>query len=205
MLIGAGALVAVTRANPPANNLVELIAQARQQPGKLTLGHSGNGTILHLAGEQMLRQAGVQMLVVPYKGVSGVIPDVLGGTIDVAIFGPSSVLGLIRDGKLRALGVTGTGRISSLPDVPPIAESGVPGYNMEGWIALVGPADLPVAIANRLADEVTRIGTEPAFQSFATDAGMAIRPLRGEPLRQFFADEYARYGRLIAQAGLKAE
>jgi tripartite-type tricarboxylate transporter receptor subunit TctC len=204
-MIGAGQMVAVTRASHPAKTLSEMLDMARKQPGKLIFSHSGNGTILHLAGEQMLYSANVQMLVVPYRGVSAMLPDLLSGQVDFAFVGPGSALPLIRDGKLRALAVTGRESMALFPGTPTVAQSGVNGFEMEGWIALIGPANLPAEVVQIMSEAVAKQMADPEVEKILNQSGLATRPMRGEPLRKFFADEYSRYGRLIDQAGIKAE
>jgi tripartite-type tricarboxylate transporter receptor subunit TctC len=204
-MIGVGQLVAVTRASHPAKTLLDMLEMARREPGKLIFSHSGNGTILHLAGEQMLYSANVQMLVVPYRGVSAMLPDVLSGQVDLAFFGPGSALPLVKDGRLRALAVTGREPMPLFPGTPTVAQSGVSGYEMEGWIAMIGPAGLPPEVVQTMSDAVTKQITDPEFEKILNQSGLASRALRGEPLRKFIADEYLRYGRLIEQAGIKPE
>jgi tripartite-type tricarboxylate transporter receptor subunit TctC len=204
-MIGAGQMVAVTRANHPAKTLSEMLDMARKQPGKLIFSHSGNGTILHLAGQQMLYSANVQMLVVPYRGVSAMLPDLLSGQVDFAFVGPGSALPLVRDGKLRALAVTGRESMALFPGTPTVAQSGVNGFEMEGWIAMIGPANLPADVVQIMSEAVAKQLADPEFEKILNQSGLATRQMRGEPLRKFFADEYSRYGRLIDQAGIKAE
>jgi tripartite-type tricarboxylate transporter receptor subunit TctC len=204
-LIGAGQMVAVTRNNHPAKNLAELLEMARKEPARLVLGHSGNGTILHLAGEQLLRSANVQMLVVSYRGVSPMLPDVIGGQIDLAFAGPASVLSLVKEGKLRALAVTGKEPMTLLPGTPTVAQAGVNGYDMEGWIAMIAPANVPSDIVQLMSDVMSKLLSDPEFEKTVIQSGLSVRPLRGEALRKFFSEEYYRYGRLIEQAGIKLE
>jgi tripartite-type tricarboxylate transporter receptor subunit TctC len=204
-MIGAGQMVAITRASHPAKTLAEMLDMARKEPGKLIFSHSGNGTILHLAGEQMLHSANVQMLVVPYRGVSAMLPDLLGGQVDLAFVGPASAVPLVKDGKLRALAVTGREAMALFPGTPTVAQSGVSGFEMEGWIAMIGPASLPAEVVQIMSEAVAKQLADPEFEKILNQSGLATRPLRGEQLRKFFVEEYSRYGRLIDQAGIKAE
>ena len=155
--INSSDLVLVARSGLPATTLAELIAAAKAKPGALSYASSGPGTPYHMAGELFKAMAGVSILHIPYKGSSGARSDVLGGQVDLMFDAVPTMSEHIRAGKVKALGTTGTTRSAVLPDVPTIAEAGVPGYEATIWLGLMAPKNTPAAIVNRLNAEVVKI------------------------------------------------
>ena len=149
-IIGTDQFMIVANPSFPAKNFKELVAMAKKEPGKINYGSPGSGTIPHLAVALAFSMAGIDITHVPYKGGSQLTADVMGGHIPLATMAVVQGIQQVKAGKLRALGVTGTKRNADLPDVPTIAESGVPGYSYEGWAALIGPPNLPPAITKKL-------------------------------------------------------
>ena len=135
----------------PANNVRELIALMKSQPGRLNFGTGGAGSVGHLAAELFKQRTGTFALHVPFRGAAPVVTALLGGDLHFAFLTPTATMPFITSGKLKALGVSSGARLNSLPDVPTIAESGLPGYDVPGWFALMGPAGMPDATARRLA------------------------------------------------------
>jgi tripartite-type tricarboxylate transporter receptor subunit TctC len=198
---GSGAL-AVNLA-VPANTLQEFIALAKSRPGKLNFGSAGNGTITHLFGEIFNLLAGVQLLHIPYRGSALALNDLLGGQIQ-AQFDPV-VIQQARAGKVRALAALGSTRISVLPDVPTMAEAGLPEFKGLSWFGILAPAGTPQPIVERVAREIERIVAQP-------DTVASLRNLGGEPFfqdSQRFAaqirEDYATFGRVISEAGIKID
>ena len=159
--INSSDLVLVARNGLPVTTLAELIAAAKAKPGSLTYASSGPGTPYHMAGELFKAMAGVSILHIPYKGSSGARTDVLGGQVDLMFDAVPTMSEHIRAGKVKALGTTGTARSAVLPDVPTIAEAGVPGYEATIWLGLMAPKNTPAAIVDRLNAEVVKIVSNP--------------------------------------------
>ena len=149
-IVGTVSIVLVTNPASPFRNLKELIALAKSQPGKLSFGSTGIGSVLHLAGELFCSEAGVQITHVPYKGGGQLMTDVMGGHVDMGFLALPSCVEQVKAGKLLAIGVSTPKRPSGLPDAPTLAESGLPNYSYDAWVALIGPGNLPQPIIKRL-------------------------------------------------------
>jgi tripartite-type tricarboxylate transporter receptor subunit TctC len=189
----------------PVQSVSELIALAKKQPGKLQYGSSGIGTFLHLGPELFKLMAGVDILHIPYKGAAPAIIDVIGGRTQMA-FGsiPSSITHL-RSGKLRALGVGAAKRNGLLPDVPTVSESGLPGYEAANWIGIVAPAGTPAAIVEKLHKEISLMQESPeALKQFANEGAEVLR-MSSADFGKFIASETAKWGRVVKEAGIKAQ
>jgi len=193
-------MVLVTQPGFAANNAAELAAMAKKSPGKLTMGSSGNGTVLHLVGEYMQEQGGFKLLHVPYKGVAPVLPDLVAGNVDVAFFAWSSVEGMVKAGRLKAIGVSGTRRLADLPNVAPIGET-LPGFNLESWVVVIGPAGLPAEVVERVNREVNAIVRSEPFTAFLTKDGMLPRTGTPAETKQFVESEYVKHGKLVKASG----
>jgi tripartite-type tricarboxylate transporter receptor subunit TctC len=189
----------------PFKSVKDLIEAAKKQPGKLQYGSSGVGTFLHLGPELFKLMAGVDILHIPYKGAAPAMIDVIGGRTQMA-FGsiPSSITHL-RSGKLRALGVGAAKRSTTLPDVPTVAESGLPGYEAANWIGIVAPAGTPPAIVERLQKEIALMQDTPeAKKQFANEGAEELR-MSSADFAKFIASETAKWGRVVKEAGIKAQ
>ena len=188
----------------PARTLKEFIALAKAKPGQLTFGSAGNGTASHLAGELMNSMAGIKLLHIPYKGSGLAHTDLLGGHISSAFPGVAISLPHIRAGRLRALGVTGLKRAESLPEVPTISESGLPGFEVISWYGLLAPAAIPVDIVQRLNSELNRALKEAGSAERVKAMGMDT--LHGTPAEfdSFLRREIAKWGKVIREVGVRA-
>jgi tripartite-type tricarboxylate transporter receptor subunit TctC len=202
---GHGSLLLTVHPSLPVTSVRELIALARQKPGALNFGSPGNGTPPHLAAEMFRRAAGIETTHIPFKGGGAMMTALLAGQVQWCMEGLTAQLPHVRAGSLRALAVTGARRVPTLPDLPTIAEAGVPGYEYAGWTGLAAPAATPRAVVDRLQAEVARIAaTDEARQWFAAtgaDAGV----LSPDAFNAFIREEHTRLGRLIRDAGLRAE
>ena len=145
----------------PAKNLAEYIALARAKPDALTYASSGNGSVNHLLGEMLKAEAGIKMLHVPYRGVAPAITDVIGGQVDSAFSSVPSVLQMVRNGNVRALAISSAQRISTAPEIPTIAESGFPGFDVNPWWGILAPAGIDMAIVRKINSEDVRISCAP--------------------------------------------
>src|SRR5882724_8049805 len=203
-LLASSPNILLVRADSPFKNLSEVIAQARAKPGSLSVGHAGNGTSTHLAGELLKSLAKVDIEAIPYKGGAPAINDLLGGQIPLSFNnGPESV-GQIEAGTVRALAVTTASRASFLPNVPSMAET-VPGYDTEVWWGLLGPAGMPRDLVEKIShDFVAALNTE-AIKERLTKLGAS--PIGSSP-QQFDAKiraDYRKWGPIIEAAGIKPE
>ncbi|MDB5874527.1 MAG: tripartite tricarboxylate transporter substrate binding protein [Ramlibacter sp.] len=160
----------VVAAASPIKTMADLIAIGRSQPGKLTFGTTGSGTGNHLATVLMTQQTGTTFTYVPYKGAAQSVVDLMGGHIDLIVDIVGGVVGLIREGKVRALATTGTKRHPLLPEVPPVADT-IPGFEHVGWFALYGPAGLPPDMVKRVNTELQRIQRSPEFTATLAKLG----------------------------------
>ncbi len=205
-VVGATPFVLVV--NPkklPANNVKELVALLKAKLDAYNYASSGNGTILHLAAEMFNDEAGVQINHVPYKGVAPMINDLLGGQVDYGVLSVPSVQGHLKSGALRAIGVGSAKRTPTLPDVPTIAEQGLPNYEVEGWFAVIGPAKLPAAEVKRIHAAVVAAYATPEVREAMAKQGNVINPTTPEAATQFFRSEQDRYAKLVKKAGVKLD
>ena len=188
----------------PANNLQELIAYAKANPGKLNFGSSGAGSAPHLAAELFCAMAGIKMVHVPYKGSSGSMTATLGGQIDLTFFAFSSALRNAKAGRLRAIAVGGTKRNALLPEVPSISEV-LPGYSATSWTALVATPGTPAPVAQKLSQAVSEIVKMPDVQQRLTDAGDESFDMTPAQMAAFVQEESQRWGNLIKTVGITTQ
>ena len=199
-------LVLVVNPGVPANSVQELIAYAKENPGKVNFGSAGVGNTLHLAGELFKSSAGIDIVHVPYKGASAAMNDLLGGRIQMMIDLVQTPLPHIQAGKLRALGVTGTARIPQLPQVPTIAESGLPGFSFATWIGIAAPAGTPKAVVDRVHAEMVKALAMPDVIEAFTKQGMVPAPSASpEAFAQQISAEKERIAALVKAAGIQPE
>lgn len=204
-LLASSPNIVLVRADSPFRTLADLLAQARAQPGSLSYGMAGNGTSTHLAGELLKSLARVDIVAIPYKGGGPAINDLLGGQIPISLNnGPESV-GQISGGRVRALGVTTAKRAAMLPDVPTIAEAGVPGYDTEVWWGVLGPAGLPADVLAKLSRDFVAALNAPAVKERLSNlAALPIGSSPGEFEARIRAD-FDKWGPVIKAAGIKPE
>jgi tripartite-type tricarboxylate transporter receptor subunit TctC len=199
-------LVVVVHPDVRANTLREFVALAKANPGKLNYGSAGVGNTLHLAGEMFRMATGTDLVHVPYKGASQALGDLLGGRIQVMFDLPQTPLANIQAGKLRALAVTGSERLSLLPNVPTTAEAGVPAFTFGTWIGLVAPAGTPPAIINRLHAEIVKAATQPDVREAFAKMAMLVAPSESpEAFAKKIQAETERLAKVIRAAGIQPE
>ena len=197
--------VLVSHPSVAAKNVQELVALAKAKPGQLNFGSGGNATSAHLAGELFRLLAGIDVVHVPYKGVPAALGDTIAGRMHYTVGSPVSTLHHVKDGRLRLLAVTTPKRAPALPEVPTVAESGVPGYEFTGWMGLLAPAATPRAVIARLHAEAARIVHLPDVKArFVIDAA---DPVGGTPeaFAAFIKQEIAKWGGIIREAGIKPQ
>jgi tripartite-type tricarboxylate transporter receptor subunit TctC len=202
-VVGATPFVLVV--NPtklPAKNVKELVALLKAEPGTYNFASSGNGTIIHLAGEMFVDAAGVDAKHIPYKGVGPMLADLIGGQVDFGAVAVPAVQGHLRNGALRALGVMGKQRVPSLPDVPTLAEQGYPDVDIAGWFAVLGPPKLPGADVKRLHDAVVAAFADADVRAAMAKQENVINPSTPEAAAQTMRSEQERYARLVKKANI---
>ena len=203
--INASELVLVARSGLPIGNVKELIAAAKAKPGGLTYASSGNGTPYHMAGELFKALAHVSILHIPYKGSSGARTDVLGGQVDLMFDAVPTMSEHIRGGKVKALGTTGTTRSAVMPEVPTIAEGGVPGFETTIWLGVMAPKATPPAIVARLSAEITKIAANPEVAKAWRAQGAAAMTMGVAEFTRYLEADIAKWARIVKISGAKAE
>jgi len=203
--VSSNAQVLLVNPSVPAHTVKELIALAKREPGKLHFGSAGIGGTTHLSGEMFKSMAGIDIGHVPYKGGAPATMAALSGEVQITFANLSDALPQMKMGKLRALAVTSATRQPQLPDVPTIAESGLPGYECIVWNGLVAPAGTPPAIVNRIAAAVQKITREPSFKEKMTEIGSVPIGDTPEQFRSFISKELARWSKVVKDSGAKAE
>jgi tripartite-type tricarboxylate transporter receptor subunit TctC len=192
--------ILIVPTNSPYKSVSELIAAGKASPGKLTFASSGSGTSVHLSAVLFEKMAKIDMIHVPYKGTGSAMPDVISGQVDMSFPNLPSGLPHVKSGSLRALGVTTAKRSAAAPNIPTIAESGLPGYDMATWYGLVAPANLPVEIRNRLNKELQGILADPKFKDKLIAQGADPMPGTPEQFGIFIKSEIEKWRKLIAQS-----
>ena len=192
--------ILIVPANSPYKSVNEVIAAAKANPGKLTYASSGSGTSVHLSGVLFEKMAKIDMIHVPYKGTGSAMPDVISGQVDMSFPNLPSGLPHVKAGSLRALGVTTAKRSAAAPNIPTIAESGLPGYDMATWYGLVAPANLPTDIRIRLNKELQSILADPKFKDKLIAQGADPMPGTSEQFSALIKSEIEKWRKLIAQS-----
>lgn len=189
----------------PASNVRELIALAKAQPDKIHYASSGNGSSQHLMGGMFEAMAGVRMKHVPYRGSAGAANDLVAGVVETSFAGVPNALTHVPTGRLKALAVTTAKRIPQLPDVPTLAEAGVPGYEASVWLGLLAPANTPRDIVMKLNTEIAKVLAQPETRKALFDAGVDPSPSTPEELGAQIVREIDRWGQVVKSAGIKME
>jgi tripartite-type tricarboxylate transporter receptor subunit TctC len=194
--------VLVVNPSSPAKTAADLVKLAKAKPGTLTFGTSGTGTASHLFAELFKNQTGIEVTHVPYKSMVQPLNDVLGGHLDYMFSDLSPALPLVRDGKLRALGVTSATRVPTANEIPTLAEAGVPGYQAVAWLMVVTRAGLPPDVLNKLHTELKSVLAEPEIKAQIARFGMIpVDSPSPEELHRYVGSETARWGKIVQQAG----
>ena len=189
----------------PANSVAELIAYAKANPGKLNFASSGNGTSIHLSGELFKVMAGVQMTHIPYKGSAPALQDLLGGQVQLMFDNLPPSLPQIKAGKVRALAVTSLTRAPALPDVPTVAESGLPGFEASSWFGILAPAGTPPAIVAKLNAEIAKWLATPEAKEKLAKQGANAAGGTPEDFAKHIAAETAKWAKVVKESGAKID
>ncbi len=198
-------VILVAHPSVPATNVRELIALAKQQPGKLAYGSAGNGGGTHLAGELFNLQAGTKLQHIPYKGSALAMNDLLGGQVQLMFADAPTALTQIRAGKVRALGVASAQRSTLLPELPTIVESGLTGYEAYSWAGLLAPAGTPREIVAKISADLQRVMTQPDVKQRLNEAGAEANPTSPERFGQILRTEIDKWAKVVKAADIKAD
>ncbi len=204
-MMARGPLLAVVHPSLPVKNIRELIALAKSKPGQINYGSTGTGGHNHLATELFKRMAGINIVHVPYKGVAPALTDLMGGHTQLVMTSLPSAMTLVQAGRLKALAVGSEKRSSFMPEIPTIAESGVPGYMAEFWWGLAAPAKTPNDIINRLATELTKALQSPDLKQKFAGEGSEPSVMSREQFTKFVANEIVRWRKVAQDSGIKPD
>jgi tripartite-type tricarboxylate transporter receptor subunit TctC len=204
-LVGTSPLVLAMHPSVPAKDVRGLIALARTRAGQLAYGSSGNGSVGHMAGALFELLAGVKMLHIPYKGTAIMVTDVISGQISLTFGSALGVLPHVRAGRMRALAVTGEHRSPAVPELPTIAEAGVPGYSVILWYGLLAPGATPVELVKRLNAEIVKALSDPDVRARLTAQGVDAAGGTPAAFAALIASDLKKYADLVKRAGMKAE
>lgn len=203
--IGYVPLIVAVNNDVPAKTMAEFVRLVKANPGKYTWATSGLGTTSHLSEEMVNRALGLDMQIVAYKGAVPQLTDVIGGHVSAAISPMPGVTPFLQAGRLRPLAITSKTRIASLPNVPTLAESGIPGFELLSWYGIWGPADMPAAITDRLNAEIAKAVEAPSLK--ARFAELSFVPTKSSPeqFKQLIADDIAKIGKAVKEAGIRID
>ncbi|MDB5814231.1 MAG: hypothetical protein JWN23_1348 [Rhodocyclales bacterium] len=197
--------VIVVNPNVPVKSVAELIAYAKANPSKLNFASSGNGSLIHLMTELFKSMTGAPMTHVPYRGIGAAYPDLLGGQIQLIFASSISAMPLLQAGRLRALAVTGERRAKALPDLPTVIESGVPGFVVNQWYAMLAPAGTPKPIIDKLNREVNKSLQYPDIIQRFTNDGAEAAGGTPQAVTAHMKNEREKWAKVIKQAGIRGE
>jgi tripartite-type tricarboxylate transporter receptor subunit TctC len=197
--------IVVVHPSVPAKSIKELLALAKAKPGNLTFASSGNGSSIHLSGELFKSMAGVDMLHVPYKGSGPAVADLVGGQVNLMFDNMPSSLPHVKSGRLRAIAVTGAKRSPAVPDLPTIAESGVPGYDSVAWFGVLAPAGTPPAIVNQLNAEIIKVLKSPDVAHRLSSQGAEPAYNTPEQFSAYIKTEMGKWAKVVKASGAQVD
>ena len=198
-------VIIATSANSKYKTLADVVAAAKAAPDTITYGSPGNGTTIHLAGDQFEKAAGIKMRHIPYKGSNPALMDALAGNVDLLVSSVPSAMAQVKAGKLRPLAVTSAKRSTSLPDVPTVAESGFKGFDMSTWYGLLMPAGTPAAVVTQMNGAVNKLLATPEMQKAIHDQGAEPLAMTPEAFSQQLQRDYQGMEKIVRDAGVKIE
>ncbi|MBL0419260.1 tripartite tricarboxylate transporter substrate binding protein [Ramlibacter sp. AW1] len=204
-LIGSSPLLVVVAANSPFRTLADVVAAAKAKPGSINYATSGNGTVAHLATELFQRESNVKLTHIPYKGASQGLNDVIGGNVEIYVSSVTTLLGYIKNGKVRPLAVTSAKRSDDLPQVPTIAESGYKDFEAVTWFGLLGPARLPAEITKQLNAELNKTLRADDLRTKLESQGLEITPGTPEQFAKLIRDDIVKWGKVVKESGAKID
>ena len=198
-------VIIATSVGSKYKTLADVVAAAKAAPDSITYGSPGNGTTIHLAGDQFGKAAGIQLRHVPYKGSNPALMDALAGNVDLLVSSVPSAMAQVKAGKLRPLAVTSARRSSSLPDVPTVAESGYKGFDMSTWYGLLMPAGAPKPVVTQVNAAVNKLLATPEMQKAIQDQGAEPQAMSPEAFAQQLQRDYQGMEKIVRDAGIKIE
>jgi tripartite-type tricarboxylate transporter receptor subunit TctC len=204
-MLGSGPALLVVPASSPANSVKDLLDLLKKKPGELNAAAAGIGSFQHMSTELFRLQSGTDFVIVQYKGGGPALTDVIAGQVQMNLGSLVQMMPHVRSGKLKALGVGGAKRVVALPDVPTIAEAGVPGYEANNWWGILAPAGTPGPILNRLHNEITAILDSPETRKRFELEGAEVMRMSPAEFANFVAQETAKWTRVVKDAGIKPE
>lgn len=203
--VNSSGLLLVVHPSVPVKSVGELIQYAKSHPGKLNYASSGNGTPYHMAGELFKYMAGVDMTHVPYKGSSGARTDIIGGQVDVMFDAETTMADFSRQGKVRAIASTGLVRSVNLPEIPTVAESGLPKYEATVWLGLMAPKGTPADVVSRLNAAVRKIVAQPDVKAAWAKQGAVPMSMTVSEFDQYLNADIAKWATIVKAAGIKPD
>ena len=198
-------IIAAIHKDVPAKTLAEFAALSKARPGDLNYTSGGAGSGSHLAGDQLLRQLGLNLTHVAYKGASPAVTDVVAGRVQMIVLSPGSLIAHLRSGSLRPLVVASNKRIPFAPDIPTSVEAGVPNWNVSVWFGLFGPRGLPKEIIERINGYVQALATDASVTKRVSDGFMELMPMTAEQFGRFVRDDASKWERIVKDAGIKPQ
>jgi tripartite-type tricarboxylate transporter receptor subunit TctC len=204
-LIGNAPLVLVVPTDSPFKTLSDVIKAAKAQPGFINYATSGNGTVAHLATELLQREAGIKLTHIPYKGATQGINDVIGGQVQLYMSSVPTLLGHIKNGKLRPLVVTAAKRTDDLPQTPTVAESGYKGFEAVTWFGLLGPAKLPTSVVSTASTELNKALNSPELRKKLEDQGLNVTPSSSDEFAKLIKADITKWAQVVKDSGAKAD
>ncbi|MCJ0763318.1 tripartite tricarboxylate transporter substrate binding protein [Variovorax terrae] len=204
-LVASSPIAIVVPMQSPYKTFADIVAAAKARPDALTLGFSGNGTVAHLAGEQVKKAAGIQMQNVPYKGAAQAMTDVMSGQVGIYMSSVPTLLGHVNNGKLRAIAVTSLRRSSELPQAPTLAESGYPGFDASTWFGILAPAGTPAAIVQTLNAEINKVLKQSDVAAKLKSEGGDVLGGTSEQFAALLKTDIVRWGQIVRDSGARID
>jgi tripartite-type tricarboxylate transporter receptor subunit TctC len=204
-MLGSGPALLVVPANSPANSVSELLSQLRQKPGELNAAAAGIGSFQHMATELFRLQSKTSFVIVQYKGGGPALTDTIGGQVHFNLGSLVQMVPHVRSGKLKALGVSSAKRVTAMPEVPTIAEAGVPGYEVANWWGILAPAGTPQPVLERLYREISAILESPETRKRFELEGAEVARMKPAQFAAFVTQETEKWARVVKEAGIKPE
>jgi tripartite-type tricarboxylate transporter receptor subunit TctC len=189
----------------PVHNIKELIALAKSKPGQLNFASSGTGGTPHMCGELFKRAAGIDIVHIPYKGAGEAVPAVIGGQVPIFCTGLTALTNQIKAGKVRALGIATLKRSALNPDIPTIAEQGLPGFEVSSWTGVAAPARTPPAIIKKLYDAIVKVSNTPDMQQYMASQGAEVALMGPDEFRAYIKADTEKWSKVVKAAGIKGE
>ncbi|MFO0441138.1 MAG: tripartite tricarboxylate transporter substrate binding protein [Betaproteobacteria bacterium] len=205
MMLANGAYLLVAHPSLPAKTMKDVIAIAKKRPGEILYASSGNGSGAHLATELLNTMTGIRLVHVPYQGGGPALVDTISGQTQLLFATPIASTGHIQAGRLRAIAVSTTKRVSSMPQVPTVSESGVPGFDAGVWYAMLAPRGTPRDIVNRLNEEFRKVLADPGIREFLTKSGVDPEGGTPEELAKYLRSEITKWARVIKEANIRMD